>query len=155
MHEKAATFLAGYLSTISDIERSKIPSMTSGYFCADEESANTCAKLISDGTKIATCSMKVWYESEAEQYPECGGLQVVTNWQDEPSSIIEISAVRESRFCDVDEAFAKSEGEGDQTLAWWRSVHWEFFSVECEELGIQAAEDMLLVLEDFRVVYRA
>ncbi|HAS8183051.1 ASCH domain-containing protein, partial [Vibrio vulnificus] len=50
--------------------------------------------------------------------------------------------------------FAALEGEGDKTLAWWREAHWNFFSRECVELGISPSEDMLLVLEQFKVVYK-
>ncbi|HAS6121827.1 TPA: RNA-binding protein, partial [Vibrio vulnificus] len=36
--------------------------------------------------------------------------------------------------------------------AWWREAHWNFFSKECVVLGISPSEDMLLVLEQFKVV---
>jgi uncharacterized protein YhfF len=68
--------------------------------------------------------------------------------------IIETMSVYESRFCDVDEAFAVAEGDGDKSLAWWREAHWRFFSDECRELDIKPAETMLLLLERFKVVYR-
>ena len=38
-------------------------------------------------------------------------------------------------------------------MAWWRQAHWRFFSLECEELGIEPTEDMLLVLERLKVVF--
>ncbi|WP_032470732.1 ASCH domain-containing protein, partial [Vibrio mimicus] len=44
-------------------------------------------------------------------------------------------------------------GEGDKSLAWWQEAHRNFFSRECHELGIEFREDMLLVLEHFKVVY--
>ena len=50
--------------------------------------------------------------------------------------------------------FAAAEGEGDKTLEWWREAHWNFFSRECEELKITPSEDMMLVLERFKVVHQ-
>ncbi|MFA0678261.1 ASCH domain-containing protein, partial [Vibrio sp. 10N.222.51.A6] len=41
-----------------------------------------------------------------------------------------------------------------KTLEWWREAHWNFFSRECEELKISPSEDMLLMLERFKVVYQ-
>lgn len=49
--------------------------------------------------------------------------------------------------------FDTAEGEGDKSLKWWREAHWKFFSRECEELSIEPNEEMLLVLERFKVVY--
>ncbi|PVU64753.1 RNA-binding protein, partial [Plesiomonas shigelloides] len=46
-----------------------------------------------------------------------------------------------------------SEGEGDKTLEWWKNAHRTFFSHECTQLGIAFQEDMILVLEHFKVVY--
>lgn len=85
--------------------------------------------------------------------PEVGHLQVVTNWDSEPICIIEITSVTECQFKDVTAEFAAAEGEGDKSLAWWREAHWAFFSLECNELGIEPAEDMLLILEHFKVAY--
>ncbi|MBR2511024.1 MAG: ASCH domain-containing protein, partial [Alphaproteobacteria bacterium] len=35
---------------------------------------------------------------------------------------------RKCRFCDIDDAWAKIEGEGDLSLAYWRTVHIDFFN---------------------------
>ncbi|MGI9278254.1 MAG: ASCH domain-containing protein [Endozoicomonas sp.] len=43
--------------------------------------------------------------------------------------------------------------EGDLSIEWWREAHREFFSRECEALGIPFSEDCELVLEHFRLVY--
>ncbi|MGO2513920.1 ASCH domain-containing protein [Marinomonas polaris] len=59
-----------------------------------------------------------------------------------------------SNKTEISAEFAAAEGEGDKTLAWWREAHWAFFSTECEELDIEPTEDMLLVLERFKVVYQ-
>ena len=86
--------------------------------------------------------------------PVVGHLQVVTDWCGNPTSIIETTSVTECKFSAVDEAFAFAEGEGDRSLAWWRQAHWEFFSRECDGAGITPTEDMMLVLERFKVVFR-
>ena len=85
--------------------------------------------------------------------PTVGHLQVVTNWQGDPVCIIEITSVSKRPYNQIDEEFAAAEGEGDKSLAWWRDAHWTFFSLECEELGIEPKDDMLLILEHFEVVY--
>ncbi|UTV30525.1 ASCH domain-containing protein [Photobacterium atrarenae] len=153
MEAKAQQYLDTYLNTLSEADRQRHPSFSADYFCADEINANLCAELVASGEKTATCSMKYWYEDGGETMPQVGHLQVVTDWHGNPKAIIEITSVSECRFEDVNEDFARAEGEGDLSLVWWRKAHWDFFSVECDEVGIEPSEQMVLVLERFQVVY--
>lgn len=153
MDDRSKQFLQQYLDTLDESEAKKYQSFSADYFCADEYNANLCAELILKGKKQASCSMEHWYSHEGEVMPQTGHLQVVTNWEGEPVCIIELTSVELSRYCDVTSEFAAAEGEGDQTLEWWRDAHWRFFSLECEELGIEPQETMLLVLERFKTVY--
>ena len=153
MDERCRSFLDQYLSALPNSVASKHRSFSSDYFCADEYNANICADLVLNGEKRATCSLDYWYSEKGEPMPEVGHLQVVTNWDGQPVCIIEITSVTKCKYRDVNEEFAAAEGEGDKTLAWWRRTHWEFFSRECKELEITPSEDMLLVLEHFKVVH--
>ena len=64
-------------------------------------------------------------------------------------AVIETIELFQKRFCDVDEAFAFDEGEGDRTLSYWRSAHQRYF----QRQGV-FAPDMLLYCERFRLVER-
>lgn len=154
MEKRNKVYLDSFLHSLPLEVAEKYTSFSAGYYCADEYNANICADLIMRGEKHASCSMKHWYSYEGEAMPEVGHLQVVTNWDGKPLCIIEITSVTECQYCDVSAEFAAAEGEGDKTLAWWREAHWAFFSAECEELDIEPTEDMLLVLERFKVVYQ-
>ncbi|WP_263347600.1 ASCH domain-containing protein [Paraclostridium sp. AKS81] len=61
-------------------------------------------------------------------------------------------------FCitiiDVDERLASIEGEGDKSLRYWREAHIDFFKRELEALNMEFIEDMLVVFEEFEVVYK-
>jgi uncharacterized protein YhfF len=154
MDGRSKVYLDRFLHSLPLGIASKYISFGSDYYCADEYNANVCADLIVRGEKQASCSMKHWYSYEGEAMPQVGHLQVVTNWDGKPVCIIEITSVTECRYCDVSAEFAAAEGEGDKTLDWWREAHWAFFSAECEELDIDPSEDMLQVLERFKVVYQ-
>lgn len=153
MNEVQKKYLGQFLSSLPEAERSKYKSFSADYFCADEENAKICSGLILSGEKTATCSMKYWYEIGLEPMPREKHLQVVTDWNGHPSSIIETTEVSECRFSDVSPEFAAAEGEGDKSLEWWRNTHWEFFSRECIEQGIKPSHSMQLVLERFKLVY--
>jgi uncharacterized protein YhfF len=154
MDSTSQQYLDQFLATLSTSVAKQYTSFSADYFCADEHNANLCADLILCGEKTASCSMEYWYSHEDELMPQVGHLQVVTNWQGEPVCIIEITSVSTCPYNQVTAEFAASEGEGDKSLRWWREAHWKFFSLECEELNIAPSEEMLLVLERFKVVYR-
>ncbi len=153
MNEVQKEYLNKYLETLNPAQRKKHQNVVADYFCADEENANICSDLILRDEKTATCSMKYWYESGLEPMPKVGTLQVVTDWNGNPTSIIETTEVSECKFSEITAEFAASEGEGDKSLDWWRQAHWDFFSAECEEQGLQPDNDMILILEKFKVVY--
>lgn len=154
MDKRSQLSLDKYLNALPPNLAKQYTSFSADYFCADEHNANHCADLVLRGEKRATCSLEYWYSHKGELIPQVGHLQVVTNWDGEPVCIIEITSVTTCRFNHVTEAFAAEEGEGDKSLAWWREEHWQFFSAECDELGLAPSEDMLLVLERFKVVYK-
>jgi uncharacterized protein YhfF len=47
----------------------------------------------------------------------------------------------------VDAGFARDEGEGDRSLAYWRGAHREYFGRQGK-----FSEDMMLMCERFRLV---
>ncbi|GHX87653.1 RNA-binding protein [Vibrio cholerae] len=154
MDERSQTYLSEYLNSLPSETAKNYTSFSADYFCADEYNANVCSDLILRGEKRASCSLEYWYSQKGEPMPEVGHLQVVTDWEGKPTCIIELTSVSKCKYCDVTAEFAAEEGEGDKSLSWWRKAHWEFFSLECDELGIKPTEDMLLVLERFKVVYK-
>ncbi|TFH31677.1 MAG: ASCH domain-containing protein, partial [Anaerolineales bacterium] len=54
---------------------------------------------------------------------------------------------------EVDEEQAYLEGEGDRSLAYWRDVHWNFFSRECAQIGREPSEHMPVLCERFKLVF--
>lgn len=78
---------------------------------------------------------------------------IITDWLGEAKCIIQTKAVNIVPYNEVTEEFAATEGEGDKSLEYWRKVHWEFFSEECNEIGIEPTLNMLVVCEEFEVVF--
>ncbi len=54
---------------------------------------------------------------------------------------------------EVDASFARDEGEGDLSLAYWRAAHERYFTRALPRIGRSFAPDMPLVCERFRVIY--
>jgi uncharacterized protein YhfF len=118
------------------------------------ETADELGRLIADGVKTATCS-SVWeWEAEGRSVPEEGLITMVLDWNGDPLCLIETVAVDIQPFHRVDERFAYEEGEGDRTLRYWREAHWRHFTRTLAAIGKRPSEDMLLVCERIRVIYK-
>jgi uncharacterized protein YhfF len=61
--------------------------------------------------------------------------------------VIETTGIATKRFDEVDAQFAHDEGEGDQSYAYWREAHEEYFTRQG-----RFSADMLVVCERFRVI---
>ncbi len=154
MDSDSQNYLDKYLSSLSSETQKQNRKFDSYHFCADEENANICAELVLKGEKRATASLLWAYEDENEPLPEIGQLTVVTNWAKIPQCVVETNSVEIRPFNKVDTEFAYEEGEGDKSLEFWKKVHWESFCLQCHKLGKQPDEEIPVVLERFRIVFK-
>jgi uncharacterized protein YhfF len=104
--------------------------------------ADELLDLVIKGVKTATCS------TEDEPNTSTPGERwIVLDGSGEPRCVIESTEVTYRRYNEVDAAFAYEEGEGDRSLAYWRSAHRNYFG----RMG-RFSEDMMLMCERFRLV---
>lgn len=99
------------------------------------------AALVITGRKRAT----VW--DGREENPTAPGMTWAVMVNGRAVAVIETVAVGRRRFCDMDEAFAAMEGEGDGSLAFWRAAHEDYFR---KAGGFDP--EMWLWWEEFRLV---
>jgi uncharacterized protein YhfF len=123
------------------------------YFCDNREAADALAGLVMAGTKRATASLHMVFDSEGEKLPAEGDCSVITTFDGEAVCIIRTTGIEIIPFKDVPEEFAATEGEGDKSLAHWRRCHREFFGRELERIGKVWDEGLLVVCERFEKVY--
>ena len=116
--------------------------------------AQELGQLIVEGLKTATCSALWEWEAEKKSIPQPGLITIVLDGNNNPMCIIETVEVFACRFKDVDEEFAAAEGEGDRSLEYWRSEHTKYFSRVLPKIGRTFSEDMPLVCERFKVLYK-
>ncbi|HBQ8799516.1 TPA: ASCH domain-containing protein, partial [Klebsiella pneumoniae] len=76
------------------------------------ELANELADLIKKGIKTASCGSYASYQQE-EFAPRVGSYNIILDGQNVPVCVIRLISMQLVRFCDVTEAFARKEGEGD------------------------------------------
>ncbi len=96
-------------------------------FGNNERLANELAELVIAKRKTGTSSSLWGYEYYQEEIPKVGEVSIITNWTGIPKCIIETTKVEIVKYNEVTEAFAKTEGEGDLSLTYWKKAHWDFF----------------------------
>lgn len=114
---------------------------------------NILAGLVLKGKKTAAAGAYPRYQYENEPLPLVGGYNIILNKENEAICITKTTKVSTVPFCDVSAEHAYKEGEGNRSLEFWRDCHAEFFTQELQEMGELFSEDMLVVCEEFEVVY--
>ncbi len=124
------------------------------HFCDNEKDANECANLVKSGIKKATTDSLIGIQKREEKLPKIGDFTVITNWEGEAQCIVETTKVTLKPFFSVDDAYASKEGEGDKSLAYWRKVHWDYYSRELKNYNKKPSESMIVVCQEFNVVFK-
>ncbi len=123
-------------------------------FGATAAHADSLLALVLDGTKTGTASSLWDYESAGDPLPRVGEFSIILDGSGQPQAVIETTRIEIVPFDRVTEAHARSEGEGDLSLAAWREIH-EWYWRRHSENPRGFEPDMPVVCEGFRVVYRA
>lgn len=116
------------------------------------ENTTLLTELVIKGIKTATSSLDLLYENEP--LPKKGDYSVIVDDNGSAKCIIKTRKVDVVPFNEVTEEHAFREGEGDRKLETWREVHKSFFKRCLEEKGRNFDENMLVVCEQFEVVYK-
>lgn len=111
--------------------------------------ADELLALVLAGPKRATAGLLLEFEAESAPLPEPEGCSVVLDGAGRPRCVTRTTEVRIVPFREVDEAFARDEGEGERSLAWWREAHRAYFERACAKLGTTFREELPVVLERF------
>ena len=123
------------------------------YFGLSSEVAEELCQLVLEGKKTATASLPWEYEDKPEEAPFVGGYNVVTDFDGNPKCVVRTTELRVVPFKEVDAEFAFDEGEGDQSLDYWREVHWDYFSRRCAAIGREPNTEMPVNCERFELLY--
>jgi uncharacterized protein YhfF len=116
--------------------------------------ADELGALIVQGIKTATCSALWEWQAEGNPIPQAGLITIALNGRGEPLCIVETIEVSVRNYKEVDAIFAHEEGEGDLSLNYWREAHKNYFSRVLAKIGKDFSEEMPLVCERFRVIYK-
>ena len=100
----------------------------------------------------AVCASMIAADNIEEPASEVGDLEIVLHFDGTPALLTRVTSSIVMPFNAVSAEYAAIEGEGDGSLEYWREAHWEFFSRECERIGLEPRVDMPVSCMTFELV---
>jgi uncharacterized protein YhfF len=105
---------------------SGLPPFELGY--ARTELRRQLVDAVLRGDKTATAGLLSEYEAEGERPNAAGDRCVLLGYDDEPVAVVEVTESRVVAATEIDEQFARDEGEGFDSVEEWRIAHERFFN---------------------------
>lgn len=143
-----------FLATVSEDSPYRTKKYSKGGYGDNPQLANELIQLVLLGRKTATCGSLWELEAKSKPLPEVGDIWVELDGEENPVCITETTEVTIRKYNEVDADFAREEGEGDLSLEYWREAHRNYFSRVLPKVGREFSEEMPLVCERFRVIYK-
>ncbi|HEY2355172.1 MAG TPA: ASCH domain-containing protein [Gaiellaceae bacterium] len=122
-----------------------LPSFQLGY--PRTELRRQLVDAVLNGAKTSTAGLLDDYEAEGETVEPAGSRCALLGYDDEPVAVIEVTDARVVPAGEIDEQFARDEGEGFESVEDWRVAHERFFERAIEP-------DTQIVATRFRLVER-
>ncbi len=119
----------------------------------DEQEANRQLKLILTGKKRAFSHSLLGLQYRNQKLPKIGDFTIITDNQGNAKCLLRTVAVRLKPYFSIRESYAKIEGEGDQSLAYWKQYHWEKIEEDLKQFNRVPRESMIMVCEYFDKVF--
>lgn len=111
--------------------------------------------LVGEGRKRATAHLAMDFERNRIRRREPGDYWLILDSGNAPRFLLRITEVEVMPFDQVPERIAALEGEGDSSLEYWRTVHREYFQLQCAVWNVEWRENFDTVCESFEVVAAA
>lgn len=115
--------------------------------------ASVQLNLVLSGSKTAIFTPFETFQINLEPIPISGEVYVVTDSENEPKCIIEVTDVNVVPFNEISWELAQRDGE-NENLDEWREKMQDFIEEDAALCGFEAKPDTKIVCEIFRVIYR-
>ena len=152
--ETTQAYWQKFLSTLPEDSPYHAKTYSEGGYGDSPELANELVHLVLEGKKTATCGSLWEWEAESNPIPQVGDIWIELDGNQNPVCITETIEVTIRNYNEVDADFARAEGEGDLSLEYWRKAHRNYFSRTLPKIGKEFSEEMPLVCEIFRLIYK-
>lgn len=146
MNAAARAFWVAYQSAHPALE-TKI----SATYAGSRDMTDELIQLYLEGKKHAASSLVADFQSAGDPLPALGDHWIVLSSTDEPAVLCRTIRVDICTFDEVRGEVAQAEGEGDLSLAHWRTEHGRFWTPYLEKFGVKDLNSAEVVTEFFEV----
>jgi uncharacterized protein YhfF len=108
--------------------------------------------LVLTGVKTATASLLVELELDGETMPMPGLREAVIDAEDRYVGVIKTTSIDVVRMADVDDQFARDEGEGFADAADWRAAHERFWGAYLGDLRDRLRDPSWSLTDDTQII---
>ncbi|GAB6093403.1 ASCH domain-containing protein [Furfurilactobacillus curtus] len=147
---KLATIASFWQRFLNSNDLPVLPQPEPWGFGNNPQMANDLAQLVVQGIKTATSSAVT--DPINEPPVQVGDYDIVLDGQQQPVAIIKTVVQETMPFNRVTAEHAYHEGEGDRTLANWRSAHEAFWRQELAQEAIKFSDQLSVSCEVFELV---
>ncbi|MGI8999699.1 MAG: ASCH domain-containing protein [Candidatus Limnocylindria bacterium] len=123
-----------------------------GFAMPNSELRRELVALVLAGTKTATAGLLIEFELDDEMLPTAGTREAVIDADGRFVGEIETTECRILRMADVDDRFARDEGEGFTDAAEWRAAHEGFWNSYLDDLRDGLGDPDWSLTDDTRIV---
>lgn len=139
---------------INDYPQYRHQNYISFAFCGEgHPMADELAELVKKGIKQATSSLAILYDKTGEDMPKVGDISIILNSSNQPVCIIKNTVVSLIPYNEMNDTHALKEGEGDKSYKYWKETHDIFFKDYLAEYNLPFSEQLLVLFEEFEVIY--
>lgn len=151
VHPSVHALWRAYLQSVGEAPATTDKTFAVWSFGDTDKLADELLELVLAGTKRAT-TPSVWeLEVRGEPVPQPGNLHVITDSAGIARCVLQTVRVRIIPFNRVGADYARIEGEGDGSLAYWRRTHWSYYKRVLADTDYTPQPDMPVVCEQFEV----
>jgi uncharacterized protein YhfF len=152
MTNEIDNFWNSYLLTLPEDRRNQ-PYYEASSWGNSAELADEIARLIVSGEKTTTSRLEWDREKSGDSLQKIGDKCIVLDANQKPVCITEVADVFILPFNQVDADFVYRYGEGSRDMNFWNQNMWAYYEAECLDLGLQAAPDMPMICEVFKLIF--
>ena len=123
-----------------------------GFGMPNSDLRRELVELVLAGSKTATASLLVEFELDNETVPSAGMREAVIDADGRFVGELETTECRVLRMADVDDDFARDEGEGFADAAEWRVAHEGFWNAYVDDLRRRLDDPAWILTDDTQIV---
>lgn len=109
--------------------------------------------LIQTEQKRGLFGLKELQERDPDQAPTLGGGMVLVDIDENPCCAVKTVKITPVPYKDVNDEHLAVEGPAARDLKVWQKIHWPYWTEMLGHHGLSPSEDMIVVVEEFKLIY--